>query len=212
MLFAAELPQLFVAGAFWFWVLIVAEAVLLYTLVHKEYGVASLVSVIAFFLVLRFMGDINIFSLIWNHPWQAALLTFGYGVVGVGWGLWKWTMDMDDRVTLFEDHTKQFLRRKKAEALTPELAVELKRELPFDERYHLPLYETPQFIEHIRWPMFWASVWVVDMSMWVMRDMVKRFFMRVYRRLAIVGQKITDKIYSRIKSQSDLMSGKSQDV
>ncbi|MBI2120638.1 MAG: hypothetical protein HYT94_03380 [Parcubacteria group bacterium] len=75
---------------FWGWLIVVAEFCLLFAFVEFERGGWGFVSVFVFAVLLYFVSDLNLFGLIWHHPWLTFAFLAVYFSAGAAWSCWKW--------------------------------------------------------------------------------------------------------------------------
>ncbi len=60
-------PEVFIVGSLWFWVLLVAETVLLVILVERDRGTAATLTLLATLLALQFLGDVDVYGVVIHH-------------------------------------------------------------------------------------------------------------------------------------------------
>lgn len=98
--------ELILVGSFWFWFILAVEfCVVLWCLEFERFGWATL-TLIATVLGLHLLGNANVFSWIWGHPWQFAGLIGCYFVAGTIWGIVKWWFFVRDVRDRYEDEKK----------------------------------------------------------------------------------------------------------
>lgn len=77
-------------GTFWFWAIIVAEIILLFSFTCFNNTGWSVFSLIVFGCILQFGSKINIFSYVTNNWMQLLIYFVGYFFIGTAWMIARW--------------------------------------------------------------------------------------------------------------------------
>ena len=203
--------NLFVAGTFWFWALIIAEMVLLFVFVNYENGVGALVSLIAFACCLQFFGDTDLWKLVSENPLWTGVILAGYLLLSVPWGVFRWAMFCRDKLEDYEDKKADFLRKKgqpNAKVVPVEFREEWKQYVANTKDYHTgqTIADPPLARQHKGFITRAMALWVIDAVWWILGDMCVRIWKTIYNRIAGMLQHISDSMFSKSKISDDLDS------
>jgi len=199
------LAELFIVGTMPFWLLILAEVVLLFIFVAYENGIGATLSLVAFGAILQFCGGVDIVGYVIHHPFQLAGLVVAYFVVGTIWGVIKWWLYVNDKLQVYEDLKIEWLRSKGHEGtnvVPDELKADWKAYLE-DERYapgRRAIAKQPLAREHKGRIMNWMAFWVPSVLYSLFNDFIRRVFQSIYYRIARELQKISDKVFAHVKN------------
>lgn len=80
----------FFVGSLAFWLLLLAEFILLLALVEYEKPGLGFISIVSVGFLLKVLADVNIFTFAVQYPWHAGLGALGYFVIGTIWAIFKW--------------------------------------------------------------------------------------------------------------------------
>lgn len=201
--------ELFVAGSFFFWLLVVAEIVCLFLFVEWENGFGATVSVLVFGALLQWFGNVDIIGYCAANPWYIAALVGVYFVFGVCWAIVKWRFFCVDRLEDYEELKSEFLRNKGVAEGTKIVPAEHRTawkemlERHRDDRSTL-LSESPKIRHYKALWMRWMSFWPISFIWGIINDFVKRVCKMVYQRLATFLQSISDAIFAKANVDADL--------
>lgn len=210
------MTELFLVGTFWFWVLVLAEIVLLFMFVNYENGIGALVSLVVFGCCLHFASDVNMIKLLMENPLLIGVVFGAYVVLSIPWGTFRWALFCRDKVELYEEKKGQFLRSHhipNAKVVPPEHrdewfeVVESTR-----DPYTKQTIADPPLARHHRGFITRAmALWPVDAVWWILGDMFVRFWKTIYNRIAGMLQHISDSMFRRTNIAEDLRRNKSDD-
>lgn len=82
--------ELLAFGTFWFWLLVAAELVALFSCAKAERGWLATFSLLGFGAALQFISKIDILGFLWVHPIGVAGFVGAYLMLGLVWGAVKW--------------------------------------------------------------------------------------------------------------------------
>lgn len=199
--------ELFVVGTFWFWLLLVAEIVLLFVFVEYENGIGATISVLAFGALLQMFGNVDIIQYLRANPIFVLSCAAAYFACGAVWGIIKWWIFCHDKLETYQEKRDAFFREHNVDSSTkvvpPELRERWKRVVESvqqdyrngDKEFGKP----PQVRTHKAQIMRWMSFWVISMVWSFINDFVKRVFRTIYQRLAAFLQRISDNLFGSIK-------------
>ncbi len=198
-------------GAFWFWVLVVAELVFLFSCSRSEKGWWATFSLLGFGAVLQWVSKIDILGFIWGHPLQALGCLGAYFVLGLGWGAFKWRNLYHLNTDEYEDMKADFMRDS---GITPGSKIEdwkLEDRRRFVDKASRSYDSERNSFAHplqirdnkARW-MFWASLWPMSFTVYVAGDMIVNTFNRIYRMCAGFLQDWANSHYAKSSAASDL--------
>ena len=197
------LAELFIVGTMPFWLLLLAEVVLLFIFVAYENGIGATLSLIVFGAILQFCGGVDIAGFVVQHPFQLAGVIIAYFVVGTVWGVVKWWLFVNDKLQAYEDMKIEWLRIKGHEG-TNVVPEDLKSQWKeYIDDHHFPHRKTvakaPLAREHKNRILNWMGFWVPSMLYSLFNDFIRRVFQSIYYRIAKELQKISDRIFHHVK-------------
>ena len=209
--------ELFVFGTFWFWVLVVAEIVLLFMFMEYENGLGATASLIVGAVLLQWCGDVDIIGFVTTNPLKVCILVGAYFVLGGIWGVCKWWIFCRDRVESYQELKDDFLRNKGhegAKVVPVDLRSDWKSKLDANKVYEGHSYRTyadaPRVRDHKGKVLRWMTFWWVSMVWSLINDFVKRGMQAIYKRMSSFMQHISDSIFAKANVQDDL-EGTSED-
>ena len=203
--------ELFVIGSFWFWMLIVAEIVMLFVFIDNENGVGATISVVVFGALLQWFGNVDIISYVQGHPLFILSCAGAYFALGAVWGVIKWWIFCRDRLEEYEEVRDSFLKKNGQPAGTKVVPPELRQKWKdyLDHSYgnsRNRLGVPPQVLDHKSKIMRWMSFWVVSIIWSFVNDFVKRVFRTIYQNLSSFLQRISDNMFGNVKDDFDIPS------
>ena len=200
--------ELFVFGTFWFWMLVVAEIVLLFMFMEYENGIGATASLLVVGALLQWCGDVNIIAFVMENPLKIAVLISAYFALGGIWGVCKWWIFCRDRLEEYEEARSEFLAengRAGEKSVPPELRKKWKEKLESRCRYSSPsLAEAPRVRDHKGKVLRWMTFWWVSMVWSLINDFVKRGMKAIYNRISSFMQHISDSIFAKANIKEDL--------
>jgi hypothetical protein len=196
--------MILLVGSIWFWVFIIAFALLELYLVEQEHGWWSLGAGVAFLVAIQWQSDLGIFAWIAAHPTSFLVGLLVYFVVGSIWGVTKWFFYVKDSVLKYKEVRRDFLshhtRMKKAtlDTLVPE-----EYKLEWDNY----CFKTPpKASDNKSKIVMWMGYWPWSLFWTMLRDPFKWMYNRLAGRL----EKISEAAYKAagFDEDSDLEAAK----
>lgn len=183
------LAATFAVGAFWFWMLILVETVVIFACIENEKGILATLSVVGFFSLLWLLGVFNVFGYMAKNPWKSPLYVGGYFVAGALWSVVKWYVYVINQRSRYDDARANFLENinVKSGSLTDELKIKWETHLEM-----IRLEVKPQARKHMGKLLTWATYWPWSFLWTFVDDFVKRVFKLILLRLQAVYQSISD--------------------
>lgn len=196
------IETLFALGTFWFWFLLFIDFVVITALVENDNGVWATIVAVGSVLGLNYLWKLPIVAVVKANPAHTALLVLAYFAIGVAWTLVKWYFYVHNRVVEYNDYKRDFLKEKKADALTPELAAELSDRL---ENGHTSTWrsafggtisaEPPDPAKHKADLTRWGTYWPFSMVGTALNDIVRKAWEYVYEMLQTTYQRMAKAIF-----------------
>lgn len=197
--------ELFVFGTFWFWMLLVAEIVMLFIFIDNENGVGATISMVVFGALLQWFGNVDIIHYVRANPLFILSCAGAYFALGAVWGVVKWWIFCRDRLEEYEEARDAFLKRNGQTSGTKVVPPELRKEWKYYlDRNSKDIAQTPQVREHKSKIMRWMTFWVVSIVWSFINDFVKRVFRTIYQKLSNFLQRISDNMFGSMKEDLDI--------
>jgi hypothetical protein len=194
--------EIFVFGSFWFWALVAAEIVLLFTFVEFENGVGATISLVVFAGCLQWLGNVDIIRYVLEHPIYAAGGLLAYFSLGAVWACIKWWIYCHNLLEEYNDAKHEWLRDKGATdtSVVPE---DWRREWSDYVYRNFPkLRKLPPIVrEHKARIMRWMALWVISMVWSLINDFLKGIWKAIYRNIAMSLQAIADKVFAHMRDE-----------
>lgn len=202
--------ELFVIGSFWFWMLILAEIIMLFVFIDNENGIGATISVAVFAALLQWFGNVDIIHYVQGHPLFILSCAGAYFALGAVWGVVKWWIFCRDRLEEYEEARDKFLKENNqptgTKVVPPELRQRWKDYLERSKSYRdsSTLGQPPQVRDHKAKIMRWMTFWVVSIIWSFINDFVKRVFRTIYQKLSNFLQTISDNMFGNVKDDFDI--------
>ena len=196
-------PEVFVVGSLWFWLLLVAEAIVLLILLEWEQGTVATLTLVAALLALQFLGDVNVAGYVVHHPWTAVLGTLGYFAVGTGWTIAKWWFYVREQRAWYDELRAAFLRVHgyERDSVMPEgLRFQWQSCLASARRKRRRLDVHPLAAGHKAQILWWMSYWPWSATWTLLQDPVRKAFFAIYQQIAEFLQEISDKAFRGVEA------------
>ncbi|MBI2633221.1 MAG: hypothetical protein HYW78_02400 [Parcubacteria group bacterium] len=105
------ITSLFVFGTIFFWLLATIEIIILFVCVSydEKYIGSATVSLVVFFALLQFLGDIKIFQSIAEKPLLALLYVGGYIVAGIIYSIPKTRSYFKKQGRIYQERKREYL-------------------------------------------------------------------------------------------------------
>jgi hypothetical protein len=198
-----NLPEIFLVGSLWFWLLVVAEVIVVFVLLEWDRGALATVTFLATLLLLQFLGDVNIYGYVIQHPLTVALGAAGYFALGTLWATAKWWFYVREQRAAYDELRSAFLRIHLLETQGPMpegfqhqwqhcLALARKNGRRLDVR--------PLAAGHKAGILRWMSYWPWSFSWTMLKDPVRKAFLTIYHNIAEYLQQISDRAFKGVEA------------
>jgi hypothetical protein len=194
------MAELLVAGGIVFWLVLLAEIVLLFFLVENEHGIWATISLVSFIAALHFLFKIDVLAFVTNH-FLAILVSAGiYFIIGSIWCMGKWWLYCKDQHNLYETNKIEWLKGKGI--VNTKVIPENLKQTWTDftrSRWNETWAIVPSVKENKSRILRWMSFWPTSIIWSLIDDFVRRIFNMIYYAIADYLQSIADKIYANTK-------------
>jgi len=198
-----NLPEIFLVGSLWFWLLLVAETILVLILLEWDQGMVATLTFLATLLVLQFLGDVNIYGYVVQHPLTVALGAAGYFALGTVWATAKWWFYVREERAGYDQLRSAFLRvhRLEPQSAMPEgLQHQWQQCLAQAKKNGRRLDVRPLAAGHKAGILRWMSYWPWSFSWTMLRDPVRKAFLSIYHNIAEHLQEISDRAFKGVEA------------
>jgi hypothetical protein len=198
-----NLPEIFLVGSLWFWVLLVVETVLVLVLLEWDQGTAATLTFLVTLLLLQFMGDVNICGYVVRHPLTVALGAAGYFALGTLWAFARWWFYVREQRGGYDELRAAFLRvhRLEPQSAMPEgLQHQWQRCLARAKKNGRRLDVRPLAAAHKVDILRWMSYWPWSSSWTMLQDPVRKAFLAIYHNIAEHLQEISDRAFQGVEA------------
>jgi hypothetical protein len=209
---------LFLIGTVWFWLLLIAEFVLLLLFVELERPGFATVSLVATFSLLAFFGNFNLIAAVKAHPIDAAIGLGIYFVGGTLWSFGKWFFFVRKSRETFDDLKAQFdktyQKKYSIKVFNDESHVHETVEYDIADRdgfgykkaiVHFVLQKggrsalkPPRASENKHRILLWMAYWPTSMLWTIINDPVKRVFKEIFRQVRGWYDAIAKQLYKGV--------------
>ncbi len=183
---------LFALGTLWFWVLSAAIFCLITALVENESGFWATVLFVGSLASLNWWYKIPLLTTIKLNPGKALIIVGIYFLVGVIWSVVKWYFFLHKRLVRYNNIKAELLREHSAAILTPELAVELRDRLSYEDKQ--PVLASDHKADLTRW----ATYWPFSIVGTLLNDVVRVIWEYIYEILQSTYQRIADSMFKDV--------------
>jgi hypothetical protein len=195
--------EIFVAGSLWFWLLLAAEAVLLFVLVELDQGALATATLVATLMLLQFLGDINLYGYAIGLPWTVVLGAAGYFTVGTLWAIAKWWFYVHQQRGWYDELRSAYLglyRVGSRDAMPEDLQHQWQECLAKARRGRRPVEVRPLAARHRAEIARWMSYWPWSLSWTLVKDPIRKAFLTIYREIAAHLQRISDRAFEGVEA------------
>lgn len=196
--FAGLFAGVLAAGSIWFWLVLIGIGITLVALVENEKGTWATLTTIATVLLLNYAWKVPVFKSIIAHPWAVLAWIGIYYVVGIIWGMLKWTSFVHKMVGQYNEYKADFLKRNSTTELTPELAAKLRDEL--SRSSSRPSSAVPTASEHKSDILRWMTYWPFSIVGTFLSDIVVKLWNHIYTFLATTYDRIAARLYKDVSA------------
>jgi hypothetical protein len=198
-----DLPEVFVVGSLWFWLLLLGETIALIVLLEWDQGAIATLTLIATLGLLQFLGDVNLFGYVIEHPLTIALGAVGYFVAGTFWSIAKWWFYVREQRGLYDELRSAFVR---VHGLDPQgtlpesLQPQWQQCLTVARKNGRHLDVHPLAAHHKAGIVRWMSYWPWSLVWTVLKDPVRKAFLSIYHQIQAHLQEISDRAFKGIEA------------
>jgi hypothetical protein len=196
------LPQVFLVGSLWFWLLLAVEIILVFVLLEWDQGVIATLTFLATLLLLQFLGDVNLYGYVIQHPLSVAIGAAGYFALGTLWAIAKWWFYVREQRAWYDELRAGFLRLHGFEphgAMPEELQHSWQHCLTLAEKNGQRLDVRPLAAGHKRDIVRWMYCWPWSFSWTMIKDPVRKAFLTIYQNIAEYLQEISDRAFKGVE-------------
>jgi hypothetical protein len=208
-----RLPEIFLVGSLWFWLLLAVQTIVLVVLLEWDQGAIATLTFVATLLLLQFLGDVNLFGYVIEHPLTVALGALGSFVLGTLWAIAKWWFYVREQRSWYDELRSAFLgmhRLESQRAMPEELQPLWQRCVEMAKTNHRHLDVRPLAARHKAGILRWMAYWPWSLSWTIFKDPVRKAFLTIYHQIAELLQQISDRAFKGI--EADLPTGEEVSV
>jgi hypothetical protein len=200
---------LFALGTLAFWLLVIAESVLLLALIEYEKVGWGTISLIATLAALYFLGNSEVVAYLAQNPLTIALGVCGYFVAGTVWSVAKWWFYVGNVREKYDERKADFLRSNGVEGtvIPDELKKKWKESLAHSTysvyggaRQDFSNGIVPKARDHKAKILTWMTYWPWSMVWTLINDPVKRLFKYIYRSIQELLQSISNRAFRGVEN------------
>ncbi len=198
-----HLPEIFLIGGLWFWLLLAAETILLLVLLEWRKGTLATLTFLVTLLLLQSLGDVNLFGYAIAHPWTVVVGAVVYFVLGTGWAVVKWWFYVRKQRAWYDELRAAFLRLHGLDprsALPEELQATWQRCLERARKSGRPLEVRPLAARHKAYIVHWMAYWPWSLTWTLLKDPVRQACLTIYHSLAEYLQEMSDRAFRGVEA------------
>jgi hypothetical protein len=203
-----SLPEIFLVGSLWFWLLLIAETILVFILLEWDKGTIATLTFLATLLLLQFLGDVNVYGYVVQHPLTVILGATGYFTLGTLWAIAKWWFYVREQRSGYDELRSAFLRVHRLESQQSAMPEGLQHQwqhcLELAKRKGRRLDVRPLAAAHKRTILRWMSYWPWFFSWTVLTDPVRKAFLTIYHNVAEYLRAISDRAFKGVEADLPL--------
>jgi hypothetical protein len=198
-----HLPEIFLVGSLWFWLLLVAEVIVVFMLLEWDQGAIATLTFLVTLLLLQFLGEVNIYGYVIQHPWTVALGAAGYFALGTLWATAKWWFYVREQRAWYDELRSTFLciHRLEPQGAMPEgFQHPWQQCLALAKKNGRRLHVRPLVAQHKACILRWMSYWPWSFSWTMLKDPVRKAFLTIYHNIAEHLQEISDRAFKGVEA------------
>lgn len=193
------LLTLFALGSIPFLILLLVDLFIITVLVEKESGLWATIVAVLSILGLDYLWKVPVLKVIHDNPGKSIELVGLYFLLGAGWSIFKWWTFLHKQTKRYGDFKAEFLEKRNAKALTPELSVVLEAELIEKNRFaddEKRVHSVPPSARAFKGDLTrWATYWPFSMVGFALNDIVRKAWNYVYDLLQSTYQRISNHMF-----------------
>jgi hypothetical protein len=201
--------EIFLVGSLWFWLLLAVEMLLLIVLLEWDRGLLATLSLAGTLLALQFLGDVNIYGYVIEHPFTLAAGVLAYFALGTLWAVGKWWFYVREQRACYDELRSAYVRVHGVEAadgMPAHLQEEWSRCIEAARKNYRPLDVHPLAARHKRQIVAWMAYWPWSATWTLLKDPVRKAFQSIYHHVQGHLQEISDRAFKGI--DADLPAAK----
>jgi hypothetical protein len=194
-------------GTLWFWFAALIPFLILIALVENERSGWAMFTVIATFVALVSLGNLNWLDWIVHHPLTIIGAFVAYVLAGMGWGVAKWSFYVAKLAAKYETYKAEFIS--KHGALTDET---VSNEIRKNRGYNSNELTNRDFFKRIVGEkrlsrpnlaanrgriMFWMSYWPASAVWTLLNDPITHLYRIIYAKMIRVFEGITNSMFKQ---------------
>ena len=186
--------EIFLIGSLFFWLLLIAELILLFIFVANDLSIPATLSLLLTAGLLQFAGNVDLLGLVTANPGLIILGVVLYFVAGTVWGVIKWYLYCRDRLEEYLDGKRKWL---KGRVGTPEDLTQAWR----DHCSRYKVINKPIVSEHKTNILRWMAFWPISLAWSFLDDFVRRVFRAIYQHIAEFLQGVSDRVFAGVTAE-----------
>jgi hypothetical protein len=194
----------FAVGTLWFWLLMLLSFIVITAFVENEVGTGATITLIITVLLLDLLCKVPVFKVILGHPLRTLELVALYFVLGAVWGVVKWVFYLKDNLSRYNEARVEFLKDKRADEMTPELASKFQDYLANNYRRSERVEINPQVAEHKEDILRWMTYWPFSGLWTIINDPVRKLFKVAFASIQGGLQKLSDRMFRNAIDEAEM--------
>lgn len=200
-------------GTLWWFLLTIAAAVTVFSVVLNSRWIAGAFSILAYLSVLQWGSGVKVFDSVWSNPGMAALLIAVYIVAGVFWSFVRWwlyvrkwarvprayhTMEtglFSGTLEQYKEHCHKVMYKavSKAESRAQNAGVSLDPDLPKNIEHWEKILESvrPKAVENKSEIATWILYWPLSVLISLFEDLLKEVARWIVERFKHIYEAIS---------------------
>jgi hypothetical protein len=198
-----QLPEIFLIGSLWFWLLVFGEVIAVSVMVERERGAIATLTFLATLLLLQFLGHVNICGYVIQHPLLVVLGAAGYFALGMLLAVAKWWFYVREQRAWYDELRAAFLRMygyEPSSAMPEELQHSWQNCLVLAKKNGQRLVVRPLAARHKADILRWMAYWPWSFSWTMLKDPVRKAFLTIYHNIAEYLQEISDRAFKGVEA------------
>jgi hypothetical protein len=207
--------ELFAVGSIGFWLLLLVETVLLVALIERNKGAFATLSLAATLLLLHFLGDLNVYGFVVQHPLTLLAGVAGYFAAGTCWSVAKWWLYVRDQRSRYDELRYDFCQEHRLDGTIPEeLQPRWLEVLAAANANGRKVEVRPQARRHKGQVLTWMTYWPWSLVWTVINDPVRKAFLEIYRHMHDHLQAISDRAFRGVEADfpAESAAGRPQEL
>jgi hypothetical protein len=198
-----HLPEIFLFGSLWFWLLVIVEGIMVSLLLEWNRGAIATLTFLATLVLLQFLGDVNIYGYAIQHPLLVILGAAGYFALGTLWAIAKWWFYVREQRAWYDELRAAFLRvygYEPQSAMPEELQHSWQNCLASAKKNGQRLVVRPLAARHKADILRWMTYWPWSFTWTMLKDPVRKAFLTIYHNIAEYLQEISDRAFKGVEA------------